>query len=79
MEMPPLPERDGQGNRPAVAMVQTLMARRVIRAREAMKLSRSELARRSGVCVETITRIESGRHTPRSSTISKIAQVLGKI
>jgi len=79
MRLPPLPERDASGNRPAVQTAQVMLARKLIRTRVAQNLSRRELARRAGVSAETLSRIESGRHTPLPRTIEKLSRVLGEI
>lgn len=78
MELPPLPERNVDGNRPAIPTAQAVVARWLIRARQAQALSRRELAERAGVSIETVARIESGRHTPRAETIRKLDAVLGE-
>lgn len=79
MRRPSLPERDAGGNRPAIATAQAVLARQVIRARQAMKLSRRELAQRAGISAETLARIESGHHTPRAVTMRKLTSVLGEL
>ncbi len=38
--------------------------------------TQTELARRSGVRLETISRIESGKHTPRRETLLKLDRAL---
>jgi len=40
-------------------------------------LSEAELARRSGVSLETISRVENGKHKPREKTVEKLARALG--
>ena len=50
---------------------------RLRRLREAKLISQEELAKRSGVNVTTISRLESGRTTARFSTIHKLAGALG--
>lgn len=47
------------------------------RIREALALSRRELASRSGVNESTLYRAEQGMTTPRPSTIQKLARALG--
>ena len=79
MRMPPLPERDAHGRRPAIATAKVVMARKIIRARATQALSRRRLAEEAGVSVETLARIESGRHMPRPLTIEKLTRVLGEI
>jgi len=77
--LPPLPDRDDRGNRPAARTAQVLMARQLIRARLARNLSRKELAAMANVSVETLARIESGQQMPRPRTIEKITRALGEV
>jgi DNA-binding XRE family transcriptional regulator len=48
------------------------IAQHLIRRREQHGLSQAELARRAGIRVETLNRIEKGRTTPDFSTLRKI-------
>ena len=52
------------------------LARKLIRDRVAAGLSQRELARRAGVRVETLCRIETGKHTPNVATIDKLDRAL---
>lgn len=52
------------------------LAARLIERRRASGLSQAELARRAGVRVETLNRIERGRTTPDYSTIRKLVEAL---
>src|SRR5687767_13900694 len=45
--MPPVPDADAAGNRPAVAFTRAVIARRIIRDRTAAGLSQAQLARRA--------------------------------
>ncbi len=47
------------------------------RIREKRLLTQEELARLSGLTLWTISRIETGAHKPRFSTIKRLAQALG--
>lgn len=76
MSTPSLPERNEDGIRPAIPTAQAVVARWLIRARRSRALSRCQLAERAGVSVETVARIESGRHTPRAATVRKLEAVL---
>lgn len=40
-------------------------------------LSAVELAERSGVSLETISRVENGKHKPQKKTVEKLAEALG--
>ena len=75
-ELPPLPQPDAQGNYPAVEYARASLARKIIRDRVAAGLSQRELATRAGVRVETLCRIETGKHTPSVPTVGKIDQAL---
>jgi DNA-binding XRE family transcriptional regulator len=75
-ELPPLPRPDAQGNYPAVEYARASLARKIIRDRVAAGLSQRELALRAGVRVETLCRIETGKHTPSVPTIEKIDRAL---
>ena len=77
-ELPPLPLPDADGNYPAVAYARASIARGIIRDRVAAGLSQKELARRAGIRVETLCRIETGKHTPSAATIAKIDGALKK-
>jgi DNA-binding XRE family transcriptional regulator len=77
-ELPPLPQPDAQGNYPAVEYARASLARKIIRDRVAAGLSQRELALRAGVRVETLCRIETGKHVPSVPTIDKIDRALKK-
>jgi transcriptional regulator with XRE-family HTH domain len=53
-----------------------VLARKLIRARRALGWSHAELARRAGVRVETLNRLEHGRHSPNVATVDKIDRAL---
>jgi DNA-binding XRE family transcriptional regulator len=75
-DLPPLPEPDARGNYPAVEYARASLARKIIRDRVAAGLSQRELALRAGVRVETLCRIETGKHTPSVPTIGKLDRAL---
>ncbi len=75
-ELPPLPEPDEEGNYPAVEYARASLARKIIRDRVTAGLSQRELALRAGVRVETLCRIETGKHIPSVPTIEKIDRAL---
>jgi DNA-binding XRE family transcriptional regulator len=74
--LPPLPAADAQGNRPAIDFARASIAREIVRDRRAAGLTQQELARRAGVRQETISRLESGKHSPTVRTVEKIDAVL---
>jgi ribosome-binding protein aMBF1 (putative translation factor) len=75
-ELPPLPEADSEGNYPAVEYARVSLARKIIRDRAMAGLSQRDLAKRAGVRVETLCRIETGRHIPSVPTIDKLDRAL---
>ncbi len=74
--LPTLPEPDADGNYPAVEYAQASLARKIILRREAAGWSQAELARRSGVRVETLCRLESGKVAPTLTTVDKLDRAL---
>ena len=74
--LPPLPAPNAADNYPAVDYARASLARKIIRDRVAVGLSQRQLALRAGVRVETLCRIETGKHTPSVPTIDKIDRVL---
>jgi DNA-binding XRE family transcriptional regulator len=75
-ELPPLPEADAQGNRPAVAFARASIARSIVQERRALGLTQEELARLSGLRQETLSRLEGGKHSPTVRTVERIARAL---
>src|SRR5947207_4291905 len=75
-ELPPLPKPDSRGNVPAVEYGRKLLARRLILARRRAGLTQAELARRARIRVETLNRLEKGRHNPDEATLNKIESAL---
>lgn len=75
-ELPPLPEPDQKGNYPAVEYLRASIARDIIKDRTKAGLSQKELAERAGIRVETLCRIETGKHTASVPTIDKIDRAL---
>jgi DNA-binding XRE family transcriptional regulator len=74
--LPPRPQRDARGNVPARAAIDVSIARELITDRIRHGWTQTELARRSGVRLETISRIESGKHIPRQETLLKLDRAL---
>ena len=74
---PLLPEPDADGNYPAVEFAFASLAIEIIRDRRRLGLTQTELARRAGIRLETLIRIESGARRPSAvRTIEKIDQAL---
>ena len=71
-EGPPLPKPDVRGRFPAIAYARASLARKIIHRRRALGISQSDLARRAGLRVETLNRLEKARTTPTIVTVDKI-------
>jgi DNA-binding XRE family transcriptional regulator len=74
--LPPLPGKLPSGNYPAVEYARALMARDLIRSRRRLGLTQSELARRAGVRVESLNRIERAKMTATPKLMEKLDAVL---
>ncbi len=74
--LPPRPRRDARGNVDARKAIDVSIARDLIVDRIRHGWTQTELARRSGVRLETISRIESGKHIPRQETLLKLDRAL---
>ena len=78
MKLPPLPQPDRRGNRPAAATAKAVLSRSIMRQRLDAGLEQQELARLAGMRPETISRIEAGTNRPRRETIERIEAALAK-
>ena len=77
-DLPALPAMDERGQYPAIATARVIIARQIVRGRKAAGWTQSELAARAGVRQETISRIETGKHSPGLKTMAKIDLALKK-
>jgi predicted transcriptional regulator len=75
---PTIPPPNRSGRRPAAAYVLASIAREIVTDRKEAGLTQQELARKAGLRQETLSRIESGKHTPTLKTLKKIDRALGK-
>jgi ribosome-binding protein aMBF1 (putative translation factor) len=75
-DLPPLPKPDADGNVPALEYARASLARKLIVQRRARGWSQAELARRAGVRIETINRLERAKHTADPETAKKIEMAL---
>ena len=75
-DLPPLPKPDAKGNYPAVEYGCTGIARSIIRDRVKAGLNQKQLAKLAGIRVETLCRIETGRHLPSLTSVEKIDKAL---
>lgn len=76
--LPPLPAADKDGNVPALEYARASLARKIITERRRLGLSQVELAKRAGMNVETLNRIERAAVTGSVTTVAKIDQALSK-
>ena len=74
--LPSVPAADSEGFRPATQTADALIARKIISRRIRAGLTQAELAQRAGVRMETISRLESGKHVPRQETLIRIDAAL---
>jgi DNA-binding XRE family transcriptional regulator len=74
--LPPLPPPDGRGTMDARAAIDASIAREVVCRRIVAGLTQTELARRSGVRLETVCRLEAGKHVPRQETVIRLDRAL---
>jgi DNA-binding XRE family transcriptional regulator len=75
-ELPSLPEPNKRGNYPAVEYSRITLARNLIRDRVEAGLNQRQLAELAGVRVETICRLEAGKHVPSVATVDKIDRAI---
>lgn len=75
-EMPAFPNPDSEGNYPAVEYLRASIARSIVGDRVKAGLSQRELARLAGVRVETLCRIETGKHTASTASVDKLDRAL---
>lgn len=78
-DLPSLPAAAKDGSRPALAYMRAVLARRIIMGRRGKGLSQQELAKLAGVRQETISRIETGKHTATPKMIGKIEGALRRV
>ena len=78
-DLPQLPLADQNGHYSAIETPRVIIARQIIRGRKAAGWTQAELAARAGVRPETISRIETGKHSPALKTMAKIDRALKRI
>ena len=74
--LPPLPKKLSDGNYPALEFARASLARKIIQDRRKLGLSQAELARRAGIPVESLNRLERARTNPTLKTVGKIDRAL---
>jgi DNA-binding XRE family transcriptional regulator len=75
-DVSPLPEIGPDGTYPAIEYATVSLARKLILNRRRVGLSQAEVARRAGIRVETLNRIERAKVSPSVRTVDKIDRVL---
>jgi len=75
-ELPALPKPDKHGRFPALQYARISLARDLIRDRKGVGLSQQRLADLAGIRQETLSRIETGKHTASPATVEKIMRVI---
>ena len=75
-DLPTMPHADENGYYPAIETARVIIARQIIRGRKAAGWTQAELAARAGIRQETISRIETGKHSPGLKTMAKIDRAL---
>jgi predicted transcriptional regulator len=74
---PSMPAPDTDGNYPALEVVRVCLAIDILRHRRRLGLTQADLARRAGVRLDSLRRIEQGSPRPPSvRTIEKIDRAL---
>ncbi|MGD0382223.1 MAG: helix-turn-helix transcriptional regulator [Thermoguttaceae bacterium] len=74
--LPAYPPADKKGNLPALDYCRVSIARDIIKERQALGLTQEQLAKLAGLRQETLSRLESGKHSPTVRTVDKIDQAL---
>ncbi|MGW8257926.1 MAG: helix-turn-helix transcriptional regulator [Thermoguttaceae bacterium] len=75
-DLPALPKPDKHGRVPALEYARISLARDLIRDRKGVGLSQQKLAEMAGIRQETLSRIETGKHTATAKTVDKIMRVI---
>src|SRR5438105_4607618 len=78
-KLPPQPPADAHGNRPALEYIRASIAREIIQERRTLGLSQERLAKLAGLRQETLSRLESGKHSPTVRTVEKIERALKRL
>jgi DNA-binding XRE family transcriptional regulator len=77
-DAPTLPKPDRKGRVNAVDYGRASIARELVNRRKLAGMTQADLADASGVRVETISRIEGGKHSARGATLDKLDASLTK-
>jgi DNA-binding XRE family transcriptional regulator len=74
--VPSMPAAAADGTYPAEQAMRWAMAQKIIAARKSVGLSQAALAKSANIRVETLNRLEKGKHTPDLATMAKINKAL---
>jgi transcriptional regulator with XRE-family HTH domain len=74
-----MPDLLPSGNYSADEALAVIQARNIIRARRKLSMSQADFARRAGIRLATLARIEQARGNPSVATIEKIDRALRRI
>jgi DNA-binding XRE family transcriptional regulator len=74
--LPPMPARSKHGGFPAREAMNVMIARDIVKQRIKAGLTQRDLAARSGLRPEQISRIEAGKHRPTRETLTRIQAAL---
>lgn len=74
--LPAFPKPDASGRFPALEHTRVQFARNLIRERKTLGLSQQALANLAGMRQETLSRLESGKHTISGKTATKLQKAL---
>lgn len=77
--LPAFPQPDKSGRFPALEYTRVQFARNLIRERKALGLTQRALADLAGVRQETLSRLESGKHTISGKTVAKLEKALATV
>jgi DNA-binding Xre family transcriptional regulator len=77
-ELPQLPCPDKRGRVPALEYARISLARDLIRDRKSVGLSQQQLADLAGIRQETVSRVETGKHSITARTLDRINSVIDR-
>lgn len=75
-DLPALPKPDRRGRVPALEFARISLARDLISHRKGLGLSQERLAELAGIRPETLSRLETGKHTASQRTVDKIMDAI---
>ena len=76
LHMPLMPAKLPSGNYPAREYLRASIGQEIIRVRRRLGLSQAELARRAGMAIAHLNRLERAKGNPTAATVAKIDAAL---